>query len=182
MAAWFIPTRAARVSRRPQAGAGEAVIAHILASCRGVREALSGAALEGGWLSAGPIRPGIRTLAHGAVFSVGNAAGEAHPLIAEGISMAIQSSWILCERLGAQPAAALTDATIDAIGRDYDVRWRRHFAPRLAAAALFAGLMTRPATAALSAAILARAPALLSWGARFSGKAHALRIADPDRA
>jgi flavin-dependent dehydrogenase len=167
---------------RPRAVAGEAVIAHILSSCRGVREALSGAVLEGAWLSAGPIRPGIRTLARGGIFGVGNAAGEAHPLIAEGISMAIQSSWILCERLGAQPAAALTGAAIDAIGRDYARRWRRHFAPRLAAAALFAGLMTRPATAALSAAILGHAPALLSWGARFSGKAHALRIARPDRA
>ena len=172
----------ARLRReRPRIGAGEAVIAHVAASCRGVREALAGAAIDGAWLSAGPIRPGIRTLARDGVFTVGNAAGEAHPLIAEGISMAIQSSWLLCERLGAQPAGALSAAALDAIGRDYAKCWRRHFAPRLHAAALFAGLTTRSATAALSAAALEHAPALLSWGARWSGKAALCpRVADPE--
>src|SRR5262245_36349592 len=40
--------------------AGEAVQNHIAASCRGVQEALGSGSLEGGWLAAGPIRPGIR--------------------------------------------------------------------------------------------------------------------------
>ena len=30
---------------------------------------------------------------------IGNAAAEAHPIIGEGISMAMQSAWFLCERL-----------------------------------------------------------------------------------
>ena len=82
------------------ARAAEAVFAHIEDSCAGVREACSGATLEGAWLSAGPIRPGIRPFARERIFAVGNAAGEAHPIVAEGISMAIQSAWLLCELLG----------------------------------------------------------------------------------
>src|SRR6185503_18289586 len=81
--------------------AGEALLLHIAESCRGVREALAGARREAAWLSAGPIRPGVRPLARGRVFSVGNLAGEAHPLVAEGISMAIQSAWLAARALAA---------------------------------------------------------------------------------
>jgi flavin-dependent dehydrogenase len=154
--------------RYPGLGAGEAVIAHARAACRGVRESLRGAALADPWLSAGPIRPGIRPRASGGLFAIGNAAGEAHPLVAEGISMAIQSAWLLCESLGhAAPE------------REYPVRWRRHFAMRVRASSLFAALTTSPRSAALSAALMKRAPALLTWGARCSGKAHTLRTESP---
>src|SRR5439155_15437649 len=46
--------------REPGEEAGEAVLRHIRASCRGVDEALTGATRDGTWLAAGPIRPGIR--------------------------------------------------------------------------------------------------------------------------
>ena len=55
----------------------------------------AGARLQGGWLATGPIRPGIRLPAQCGVFLVGNAAGEAHPVVAEGISMAMQAAWLL---------------------------------------------------------------------------------------
>ena len=53
---------------------------------------------EGSWRSAGPIRPGYEAHA-GGIFLAGNAAGEAHPVVAEGISMAMQSSSLLVRRL-----------------------------------------------------------------------------------
>jgi len=144
------------------------VIQHVMASCRGVREALAGAQREGAWLSAGPIAPGIRARARKDVYAVGNAAGEAHPLVAEGISMAIQSSWLL--------ASALLDGNEADAASIYSREWKRHFAARVRASSLFAafttGAMARPSIAALE-----HIPALLTWGARWSGKAHSLRLA-----
>ncbi len=85
--------------RYPGRQAGEAVLLHIEASCLGVRDALQRAVLDGAWLSAGPIRPGIRTGYADGLYLAGNIAGEAHPVVAEGISMAMQSAWLLCRRL-----------------------------------------------------------------------------------
>jgi len=163
----------------PRASAGEAVLAHIQSDCRGVREALSGATREQSWLSAGPIRPGSRQRAGAGIFLVGNAAGEAHPIVAEGISMAMQSAWLLCERLVRGGTEALAGRDLAAIGRDYATAWRQQFAPRIYAAALFAHLAMRPVTAAAALAIIRRFPDLLTMGARWSGKVS--QISSPPR-
>jgi hypothetical protein len=92
--------------------------------------------------------------------------------------MAIQSAWLLCERLVARKDAALaTDAreALAAIGRDYERSWRKNFVTRIHAAALFAHLGMRPATAKLVVALLTRAPAILTLGAHWSGKTQSLR-------
>jgi flavin-dependent dehydrogenase len=136
--------------------AGEAVMAHVMASCRGVREALDGARLEGPWLSAGPIQPGARALQSAGYYGVGNAAGEAHPLIAEGISMAIQSAWLLDQRLARG---------------GYERMWKSNFSARVRASSIFAALTMSPLTDGASVALLRRVPAILTWGARWSGKA-----------
>lgn len=164
--------RCRRQWRRPTAAA--AVFAHIQASCRGVREAFACATLDRAWLSAGPIRPGIRTFGRDGIFAAGNAAGEAHPIVAEGISMAMQSAWLLCERLVAQKDAALSGRGIEEIGRDYEAGWRRNFSRRIHAAAGFAHLAMRPVTAAIVLALLKRAPGMLTLGAYLSGKAQPL--------
>jgi len=84
----------------PSLSAGDAVQAGLVGCCRGVRLALAGARREGAWLSVGPLRPGIHApWSERSGFAVGNAAGEAHPILGEGISMAMQSSWLLCRRL-----------------------------------------------------------------------------------
>jgi flavin-dependent dehydrogenase len=161
-----------------RARAAAAVLAHIQASCRGVGEALAGASLDGAWLSAGPIRPGIRPFGREGIFTVGNAAGEAHPIVAEGISMAIQSAWLLCEQLCAHKHAALAaDASevLARIGYEYERSWRRNFVTRIRAAALFAHLAMRPATAKRVVALAKRAPTILTLGARWSGKAQSMR-------
>jgi flavin-dependent dehydrogenase len=165
--------RRARGMAGASARAADAVFAHIEDSCAGVREACSGATLEGAWLSAGPIRPGIRPFALDRIFAVGNAAGEAHPVVAEGISMAIQSAWLLCELLVARKDAILADdarAALAATGRDYERHWRRQFETRIRAAALFAHLSMRPPTARQLVALARRVPAVLTLGAQWSGK------------
>jgi flavin-dependent dehydrogenase len=148
--------------------AGEVVLEHILDSCRGVRRALRRARREGPWLAAGPLRTGIRVRANGGLFAVGNAAGEAHPVIAEGISMAMQSSWLLAARLIAHGPQG-TDW--HAVGADYARAWRRAFSPRLRAAAVFAHWAMRPAAVATVVPLMRVFPAVLNWGARLSGKA-----------
>jgi flavin-dependent dehydrogenase len=148
--------------------AGDAVLAHITRHTCGVRDALRSARRDGPLLAAGPLRPGIRVRPDGGMFTVGNAAGEAHPVVAEGISMAMQSAWLLARRL---IAAGPNHSDWHAVGSDYARTWRRAFAPRLRAAAVFAHWAMRPATVIPSLPLLAAFPALLRWGARFSGKA-----------
>jgi flavin-dependent dehydrogenase len=155
---------------RPGLAAGEAVIAHVMAASRGVARSLAGASLAAPWLSAGPIRPGIRPRAQAGLFTIGNAAGEAHPLVAEGISMAMQSAWLLGQALLASRESA---------ARDYPAAWRRHFAARVYASSFFAAVTTTPRAAAVSVALMKHVPSMLTWGARWSGKAHTLRLEMP---
>ena len=165
-----------RVARSPGDAAGQAVLAHMLESCPALRPVLDGAVLDGAWLAAGPIQPGIRPCYAGGLYVLGNAAGEAHPVVAEGISMAMQSAWLLA-RLLAAARPRLCDASIrearirDAIGRAYTVAWRRAFAPRIRAAAAIAHWAERPRLVQLVLPALQARPDLLSWGARLSGKA-----------
>jgi len=154
--------------------AGEALYLHIIETNRGVREALGAATRDGAWLSAGPIRPAIRRFRAGGLFAVGNAAGEAHPLIAEGISMAIQSSFLLCELLVAAGRDA-DESALALIAREYEAAWRRNFAPRVRAAAAFAALTTRAPARSIAVQALSMLPSILTLGARWSGKDQRLR-------
>jgi menaquinone-9 beta-reductase len=156
--------------------AGEAILEHILGSCVEVRRVLRSASLDGAWLAAGPIAPGIRKAYSDGIFRVGNLAGEAHPIVAEGISMAIQSAWLLCRLLmehcahGAAPAIA-------EVGHLYQADWRWNFATRIGAAATFAHLAMRPDVVGLLLPIVKRIPSLLTWGAALSGKTKRLLVA-----
>ena len=149
--------------------AGDAVLAHIMKHCDGVRHALANARMDGAWLSSGPLRPGIRTMYNDGIFAAGNTAGEAHPVVAEGISMAMQGAWLLAELLIENRQKVLSGNT-DHIGHDYALAWRRHFAPRLRNAALFAHLAMRPAATKLLLPLFQYIPALLTVCTRFSGK------------
>jgi flavin-dependent dehydrogenase len=167
----------------PHARAGEAVLAHIKSSCHGVVLALSSAQRDGAWLSSGPLRTGIRTFGHDGIFAVGNAAAEAHPIVAEGISMAIQSATLLCgqliARLEVPSDPSRSSQALDGIRHDYAMAWRRNFSRRLYMAALFAHLFMRPVPARIAARLLERFPQFLTEAARWSGKAEPLRVARP---
>ncbi len=148
--------------------AGEVVQTMLEREIRAVREALCGAHREGAWLAVGPIWPrmGNPRRTNGArekgVYAVGNAAGEAHPILGEGISMAIQSAFLLCERL--------VDGADDATS--YASAWRRAFASRIRLASIYAHIAMSPGASRAALPLLKRWPQLISTCARWGGKAH----------
>jgi len=142
--------------------AAELVFDHIARTTKGAGQALDGALLDDTVLSAGPIRPGIRQRARDGIFFTGNLAGEAHPVIAEGISMAVQASSLLAQVLIAEPEGARA-------GARYARAWRRRFAPRLYASAAIARLAMHAGP--FSAFAVRQMPHLLTVGAGLAGKA-----------
>ena len=168
--------RAARAGASSES-AGAAVEELLRRSCAGVRRALNGAQRVGTWLSVGPIRPGRRALwSERGGFAVGNAAGEAHPILGEGISMAMQGAFLLCARLELEREALLAGVRQDGAARLYERDWRRAFAARIRWAALFATLAMRPKARALLP-VLKAWPALLTAGAIVGGKVRAAPVA-----
>ena len=142
--------------------AGEAVLAHAMRRCRGIAKRSAGRAATGPWLSAGPIRPGIRTRAADGIFAVGNAAGEAHPLIAEGISMAIQSAWLLASASAARKD--FRDGALERTRREYAARWPL-ISPRACAPPRSSPRSARaPRARRASVQVLRSVPALLTLG------------------
>ncbi len=131
---------------------------------------MSRARLDTSWLAAGPINPGIRKPYADGLFFVGNLAGEAHPIVAEGISIAIQSAWLLCRRLIARQDEVTAGRAIAETGEDYAAEWRKRFAGRIRAAAWFACLAMQPGAVTALLPLLARFPGLLTFGAELSGK------------
>jgi menaquinone-9 beta-reductase len=175
-----------RAQRRhlPGARAACAALAHVEAQCPAVRHALAGAEGVGPWLTVGPLRPGIRApWRDDGSFAVGNAAGEAHPILGEGISMAMQSAWLLADVLTARQSgvrgAQLPGRGLAAAGRAYRRQWRRQFAARIRFAALCAHLAMRPLAGELLLPALRTWPGLLTQGARLAGKVRPLPSTPP---
>ena len=164
-------------SAAPSVRTGDAVEAWLQAECAGVRRALHGASRDGPWLASGPLDPGVRLAASDDIFRIGNAAGEAHPILGEGMSMALQSATLLCSHLlGRAGAAAVPDSTAQAaLQCRYVAAWRQQFATRLRLAAVFAHAAMRPRSAAALMRLAQAWPGLLTRGARWGGK---VRYAD----
>jgi flavin-dependent dehydrogenase len=164
----------------PRLSASEAVEAWLQRECAGVRLALRGAIRDGPWLSSGPLDPGVRVDAADGIFRVGNAAGEAHPILGEGMSMALQSAALLCSHLlSHRGTSAVSDAAVQAeLQRAYAASWRRQFAPRLRLAAVFAHLAMRPRSAEALVKLARAWPRLLTQGARWGGKVRFAEMAD----
>jgi flavin-dependent dehydrogenase len=163
--------RLTRLNRASGETAGETVLCHLLNSCPALRPMLERARREGAWLSAGPIRPGIRPRYCDGVFVVGNAAGEAHPVVAEGISLGIQSAWLLAERLIRIKDHLHQMSARDAAGRAYSSDWRRAFSSRIRAASTIAHWAMCPRLVFAALPLIRLHPALLTWAARLTGKA-----------
>ena len=150
--------------------AGDAVLAHVLKTCPPLREVIDPVHATDRWRSSGPLQPGIRRAYQKGVFVAGNAAGEAHPVVAEGISMAMQAAELLVEELTPQRGKLHQAEVRDAIGARYQRRWRKAFATRIRAAATIAHWAMRPTAVQATLPLLKVMPAALSWGARLSGK------------
>jgi 2-polyprenyl-6-methoxyphenol hydroxylase-like FAD-dependent oxidoreductase len=167
----------------PGLRAGDAIEAWLQRQCAGVQRALQGARRDGPWLTSGPLDPGVRIAATDEIFRIGNAAGEAHPILGEGMSMALQSAALLCSLLLARPGTpAVPDGSVQAgLQHRYAAAWRKEFAPRLRLAAVFAHLAMRPRPAAALTQLVRVWPALLTQGARWGGKVRFVGPADPPR-
>lgn len=154
----------------PGGTAAEAVWQHLRRSCPELREQIDRGRIDGSWLSVGPIRPGIRVAERVDLFRVGNAAGETHPLIGEGITMALQSAFLLARHLSGHAAATLDRGRTEVLTRRYAAAWRSRFAPRLRFAKAYAHAAMRPAVALPLQALLESWPSLLTRAARWAGK------------
>ena len=153
--------------------ASQAVHQHIIETCLGVRQVIGNAEREGPWLAAGPIRPGIRPAYADDIFRVGNLAGESHPIIAEGISMAIQSGWLLADELLRGDARSQSGRVL--VGRRYASAWRSQFSTRIHVAKVLAEVAVRPQTSRLASMLVKAVPATLTVGASLSGKTRSLQ-------
>jgi 2-polyprenyl-6-methoxyphenol hydroxylase-like FAD-dependent oxidoreductase len=158
-------------ARLPGTSAGAAFEQYLRYSCRGVRDTLAGALRSEPWLSIGPLRPQIRLRRSDRLFSVGNAAGETHPLIGEGISMALQSAFLLAGHLLKQPARAIDAIRALEIHQAYRSAWRSAFAPRLRLAAIFGHIAMRPVLSLPVTGLLREYPQVLTAAAHLAGKA-----------
>lgn len=127
-----------------------------------LKKALQGARQDGPWLGAGPLHPGMRPLYENGVFNVGNAAGEAHPVVGEGMAMAMQSGALLADLLLEH------ERPEDAAAR-YAIEWRKRFPARIRASACFAHLAMLPVAPVL-VRLLNLFPGIFEGAARISGK------------
>ena len=159
----------------PHLTAPEATFEYLQSESAAMRQWMRRARRDGPFLAAGPIRPGIRGTGGDGLFLVGNAAGEPQPAIAEGITMAMQSAWLLCRELIERRSQLLDAAGVRPALRDvsdaYRKTWHRHLAPRIRVASLFASVGMRPHPVAAGMPIIRALPSLLTLGARLAGKA-----------
>jgi menaquinone-9 beta-reductase len=155
---------ALRALRRTHPGvpAGLAVERYLMEHCRGAADALRDSERQGAWLAAGPLRPGFRRAGPMGIYRIGNAGAEVHPLVGEGIRMALQSSRALTRALQIDPSRA---------GRFTTGRWRAACTPRAILAAGYAHMAMRPHLAAPVSRILQQWPGLLGNAAALAGKA-----------
>lgn len=155
----------------PGLSAGEVLEVMLKQECKGVEVTLRTALRLGQWLASGPLAPGIRLRSEDSIFRIGNAAAEAHPIIGEGMSMAMQSAWLLSKQLtgGVRPSLSNVEWQL-AVGKGYTRDWNRQFAGRLRLASALAHVAMRPRLAAPLMSLIRLWPGLLPLGAGWVGK------------
>src|SRR5690606_27509558 len=87
-----------------------------------------------------------------------------------GLSMAMQSAWLLGAELSARREALVRGLAHAEVAREYAALWRVRFAARVRWAALCAPLAMRPRATAALLPVLRRRPELLALCARLGGK------------
>jgi menaquinone-9 beta-reductase len=157
-------------SLSPGDAAGDVVEAWLRRSCKGVDTALCRSQRDGAWHAVGPLRTGFHPGSSPGIVRIGNAAVEAHPLIGEGICMALQSAAIFAS-LAARRAVAIDAASLVALQRTHVALCRQQFAQRLRIAQLYARIAMRPSLAGATARLMRSWPVTLTAGAQMAGKA-----------
>ncbi len=145
----------------------DSYLRHLLQQNPAFRNALAHAKRIGPWYASGPMMPGVRNIYTDGRFFVGNAAGEVHALVGEGITLAMRGAACLVDSiLAVDPDLH----NLDAIGATYKTAWQHEFSARYHAANIFAKIAVRPGWAALAAGVLETFPALLDYCVMRSGK------------
>jgi hypothetical protein len=83
--------------------------------------------------------------------------------------MAMQSAWLLCRRLIGAGEPTIASPAIAEVGCHYAADWKAAFALRIRAASVLAHAAMWP-KASRALPLVERFPAILTWGARLSGK------------
>lgn len=152
------------------APAGEVIEHYLRSGCAGVAAALRSAQRQDAWQAVGPLRTGLRARSPRGLVRIGNAGAEAHPLIGEGICMALQSAAILAGLCAVRPKE-LDPAYLVDVQRAHAAACRKQFSGRLRLAALYAHIAMQPSLAAGAALLMRISPRLLTAGAQLAGKA-----------
>lgn len=150
--------------------AGDTIESYLHSSCAGVAAALRMAHREGSWHAVGPLRTGFHPRNVWGVPRIGNAAAEAHPLIGEGICMALQSAAVFAQLCAPRPKLLRASYLVDA-HRRHSAICRQYFARRMGVARLYARVAMQPSLANAAAIVMQNWPATLTAGARLAGKA-----------
>ena len=150
--------------------AGDVVDAYLRSSCDGVAAALRTAQREDAWYAVGPLRAGFHRRSVWGIPRIGNAIAEAHPLIGEGICMALQSAAILAKLCGHRPKELRTDYIVE-VQRTHAAACRKEFSGRMRLARLYAQVAMRPSLANAAAILMKSWPGTLTAGAQLAGKA-----------
>lgn len=162
----------------PDHPAADAAAACLAAACGRTGDLLAAAEQRGPWLNAGPLRPGLRMrAASGRVFQVGDAAGAAHPILGDGVDMAIESASLLAQLLIPIDRRGLRGQSFGHLHGVYVNAWHCRFAARIRLAWLIAQLAMRPALLRPVAPLARHFPALVTGAARFCRN-----LAGPQRA
>jgi len=167
-------------TRKPGAAAGLIVDGHLRNSCAGVADALRSARQLEPWHAVGPLRTGFHANGAAGILRIGNAGAEAHPLIGEGICMALQSAAVLAQLLSDR-RRILDFAYVRQVHHAHTGICRKKFAGRLRFAHLCAQIAMRPALARCTGTLLRGWPALLTAGARVAGKARHGLVSTPNK-
>jgi 2-polyprenyl-6-methoxyphenol hydroxylase-like FAD-dependent oxidoreductase len=150
--------------------AGDVVEGYLRSSCDGVAAALRTAHRQDPWHAVGPLRTGFHQRGASGIPRIGNASAEAHPLIGEGICMALQSAAILA-KLFAQRPKDLPAAWIVDVQRAHEAICRKQFSARMRLAQLYARVAMQPSLAAAAGILMTSWPRALTTGALLAGKA-----------
>jgi menaquinone-9 beta-reductase len=160
--------------------AGDVIETYLRSSCDGVAAALRNANRQDSWHAIGPLRTGFHMRSPRGILRIGNAAAEAHPLIGEGICMALQSAAILGELCAHRPNDFQATHIID-IQRTHATLCRKEFSGRLRLAQLYARVAMQPSLAAAAAVLMKSWPRALTVGAQLAGKARRGALEPPSR-
>lgn len=164
----------------PWLTAGAAVEQHLKKSCPGVHAALQASVRLDPWRCVGPIRPGIRHSQAPGIYRVGNAAGEIHPLVGEGMHMALRSARALTHLLVSHAAPGNVQE-LGMVNAAYAAAWRRQFSWRSRVATCYAQIAMRPRLSRPVGRLLNQWPGALTMAARFGGKAEPPASLNPGR-